>query len=304
MTGIVVVNKPEGMTSFSAVRHVRRCFSEKKAGHCGTLDPMASGVLPVMLGGATKFLDYLPDSDKEYIAGFRLGLRTDTLDITGNLLEEHPVTCSRAEVEEALASFRGDIMQVPPMYSALKKDGVRLYELARKGEEVERESRPVTIHCLELLPETPENPGEYTIRVSCSKGTYIRTLIDDIGTALGCGAVMTSLLRTAACGFSLENAVTIERLEQAGEAGTLDSLVIPLDTALSGYPAVGITPKQTVRFVNGGGLDLDRVYALRNKNSEDGTLYRVYSDTREFLGLGEVNREENCLSVKRILVRR
>lgn len=304
MTGIVVLDKPEGMTSFATVKKVRWCFGEKKAGHCGTLDPMATGVLPIMLGGATKFLDYLPDEGKCYTAGFRLGLRTNTLDITGDVLEEHTVTCSHDEVKQALEPFRGEILQVPPMYSALKKDGVRLYELARKGQEVEREARPVTIRSLELLPQTGENPDEYFLTVSCSKGTYIRTLIDDIGSALGCGAVMTSLRRTASCGFSIEEAVTLEELEQAREEDSLEKYLVPLDRALSRYPAVGITPKQSVRFSNGGALDLERVYAFRKGPPEDGSVYRVYSNNREFLGLGETDRETGSLSVKRIFVRR
>lgn len=304
MTGIIVLDKPAGMTSFAAVKKVRWCAGEKKAGHCGTLDPMATGVLPIMLGGATKFLDYLPEEEKCYTAGFRLGIRTDTLDITGDVLEEHPVTCTRAEVEQALEPFRGEILQVPPMYSALKQDGVRLYELARKGQEVERKARPVTIRSLELLPQSGKNTSEYVLSVSCSKGTYIRTLIDDLGTALGCGAVMTSLRRTATCGFSADEAVTVETLEKAREAETLSQYLVPLDRALSRYPAVGITPKQSVRFSNGGALDLERVYAFRKQLPENGTLYRVYSNTREFLGLGETDRETGTLSVKRIFVRR
>lgn len=304
MTGIIVLDKPVGMTSFAAVKKVRWCAGEKKAGHCGTLDPMATGVLPIMLGGATKFLDYLPEEEKCYTAGFRLGIRTDTLDITGDVLEEHPVTCTRAEVEQALEPFRGEILQVPPMYSALKQDGVRLYELARKGQEVERKARPVTIRSLELLPQSGKNTSEYVLSVSCSKGTYIRTLIDDLGTALGCGAVMTSLRRTATCGFSADEAVTVETLEKAREAETLSQYLVPLDRALSRYPAVGITPKQSVRFSNGGALDLERVYAFRKQLPENGTLYRVYSNTREFLGLGETDRETGTLSVKRIFVRR
>lgn len=305
MTGFIVLDKPQNMTSFSAVKKVRWCFGEKKAGHCGTLDPMATGVLPVMLGGATKFLDYLPDEGKCYTAGFRLGIRTSTLDITGDILEEKPVTCSRLDVEKALEPFRGEILQVPPMYSALKQDGVRLYELARKGQEVERKARPVTIRSLELLTDHSLNPDEYFLAVSCSKGTYIRTLIDDIGTALGCGAVMTSLRRTETCGFTLKDTVTLEQLEDSGrDPGLLESMLIPVDTALSVYPALGITAKQTVRFSNGGSLDLDRVYALKDKDPADHTLYRVYSHDREFLGLGELNREDHSLQVKRIFVRR
>ena len=301
MTGILVLDKPEGMTSFSAVKKVRWCVREKKAGHAGTLDPMATGVLPVMLGGATRFLEFFPDEGKEYIASFRLGIRTDTLDITGTVLEERPVTCGRSDVEAVLGTFRGEIFQVPPMYSALKKVGVRLYDLARQGIEVEREARPVTIRSLELLPDEGTNTNEYRIAVSCSKGTYIRTLVDDIGNALGCGAVMTALRRTATCGFTLDNAVSVEELEQAREEGGAENFLIPLDRALERFPEVTVSEKQAIRFHNGGSLSLSRIERFRREPAPAQlAIYRIYGPSRDFLGLGETDSVTGDMLVRRI----
>ena len=196
MTGIICINKGKDITSFGVVSKVRGITCEKKAGHTGTLDPMATGVLPIMLGGATRFLNYLPDSDKGYRAKFLLGKTTDTLDITGEVTGEYDVAASIDDVESALVEFRGEIEQIPPMYSAVSVDGQRLYDLARKGIEVERQARKVEIKELSLCRElSNENENIYTIDVLCSKGTYIRTLIDDLGKKLGCGAVMTELER-------------------------------------------------------------------------------------------------------------
>ncbi len=303
MTGILVLDKPEGMSSFQGVRKIRWVSGEKKAGHAGTLDPMATGVLPVLVGGATRFLDYLPEAGKGYDAVFQLGKRTDTLDITGTVIEEHEVHCGRAEIEAVLPQFRGEISQIPPMYSALKKDGVRLYDLARKGEEVEREARSVTIDRLELLPYDGAEDC-YKISVSCSKGTYIRTLIDDIGTALGCGAVMTELRRTATCGFPLSAAKTVEEWEAIKEEGTVEEYLIPVDEALTRYPSVAVSEKQAKRFMNGGALALDRIPQFRGTMPEHDTLYRVYDREQNFLGLGTTDRSENVLAVKRLLIRR
>ena len=281
MTSLLLLDKPAGLTSFSAVSRTRRLLSIKKAGHTGTLDPMATGVLPILLGGATRFAEFLPCHDKAYLAGFRLGVRTDTLDITGTIIEEKPVHVTRSDVERALARFRGKIQQVPPMVSALKKDGVRLYELARQGVEIEREAREVEIYRLELVDET-------TLYAECSAGTYIRSLIDDLGRALGCGAAMTSLRRVKANGYGVERCVTLEQLEQ-GEAS-----LIPIDEALSAYPVVTVTPAQAVRFRNGGALDTARLTLPRA-----GELYRVYGE-EVFLGLGKIKGEE--LAVARLLV--
>ncbi|MDR2686754.1 MAG: tRNA pseudouridine(55) synthase TruB [Oscillospiraceae bacterium] len=283
-SSLLLLDKPEGITSFSAVSRARRILGIKKAGHTGTLDPMATGVLPVLLGGATRFAEFLPGHDKAYLAGLRLGLRTDTLDITGGVLEERSANVTRGELEAALAGFRGKIMQTPPMYSAKSQGGKRLYELARQGIEVEREARAVEIYRLELLDGT-------SICVECSAGTYIRSLIDGLGNALGCGACMASLRRTKANGYGLERCVTLGQLERGDRSG-----LIPLDEALSAYPAVHVSPAQAVRFRNGGALDLAR---LQMQNPAEGALHRVYGED-VFMGLGKIKEDE--LAVARLLI--
>lgn len=296
MTGIICLDKQEHMTSFSAVARARRITGEKKAGHAGTLDPMATGILPVLFGGATRFMEFLPVHDKGYCARIQLGMTTDTLDTTGTVLTRSGVRVSKAQVERALAAFRGDILQVPPMYSALSKNGVRLYELARRGEEVERQARPVTIYRLELT-EFDGQTQECTLNVLCSKGTYIRSLADDLGRMLGCGAVMSGLRRTYAAGFSLEDCVTLDTLSELAQQGKLSQCMIPLERALAAYPSLSVTQAQAVRFANGGALDADR---LRFAEKRDG-LYRVYSPGRRFLGLGELPVDGDELKVRRVL---
>lgn len=293
MVGIICVNKPEGMTSFGVVAKVRGMTGEKKCGHTGTLDPMATGVLPVMLGSATKFLNYLPDSDKGYRASFLLGKTTDTLDITGTVLSETPVTVTADEVRDVLSQFTGTIQQLPPMYSAKSVDGVRLYELARKGVAVEREPCEVRVHSLSLVGEAN---GEYVIDVLCSKGTYIRSLIDDIGRVLGCGAVMTSLQRTRAMGFTLEDCVTLEELQRRKDDGTgFDGVLRSLETLYAAYPKVVVSAAQATRFANGGALDIQRIKAVPAMNEP----CTVWSPDGAFLGLGKNNGEE--LAAVRIL---
>lgn len=297
MTGIICINKPKDITSFGVVAKIRGITREKKAGHTGTLDPMATGVLPVMLGGATRFLDFLPDSDKGYKAGFILGKTTDTLDITGNVTAEYEVNVTEDNVEKVLDDFRGVISQIPPMYSAVSVDGQRLYDLARQGIEVERQSREIEIKKLEL---TGVENGEYIIDVICSKGTYIRTLIDDIGRRLGCGAVMTSLIRTLAMGFTLDDCVSLDELQKRRDNGIpFDDAVIDIEKMFEPYDNVYVSDAQAKRFSNGGALSADRI----KKNLKNG-LYRVYSNNGFFLGLGEMSVENQELSVKRLLVRR
>lgn len=296
MTGIICLDKQEHMTSFSAVARARRITGEKKAGHAGTLDPMATGILPVLFGGATRFMEFLPVHDKGYRARIQLGMTTDTLDTTGTVLTRSGVRVSKAQVEQALAAFRGDILQVPPMYSALSKNGVRLYELARRGEEVERQARPVTIYRLELT-EFDGQTQECTLSVLCSKGTYIRSLADDLGRMLGCGAVMSGLCRTYAAGFSLKDCVTLDTLSELAQQEKLSQCMIPLERVLAAYPSLSVTQAQAVRFANGGALDADR---LRFAEKRDG-LFRVYSPDERFLGLGELLPEERELKVRRVL---
>jgi len=290
MTSLLLLDKPENITSFSAVARARRILGIKKAGHTGTLDPMATGVLPILFGGATRFAEFLPSHDKAYIAGIQWGVTTDTLDITGTVLEERPVNVTREEIEAALAGFRGKISQVPPMFSAKSQGGQRLYELARRGVEVEREARAVEIYKLELIQCTMHN-AQCTIDVECSAGTYIRSLIDDLGRVLGCGACMSSLRRTKANGYDISQCVTLEQLEQGETSG-----FIPLDDALSAYPTVEVTPAQAVRFRNGGALDLSRVHL---PNPAQGTFHRVCCNDI-FLGLGRVQGQE--LAIARLLI--
>ena len=258
MDGILCIDKPEEMTSFLCVAIIRRLLGVKKVGHAGTLDPGATGVLPLLIGRATKTLDRLPVHDKSYTATLRFGAVSDTLDVWGAVTETGKPLPSLADIEAVLPQFRGDIMQVPPMTSALKKDGVRLYDLARQGIEIEREARPVTIHQLELL-DYNEKEGLLTLHCACSKGTYIRTLCDDIGRVLGCGAVMTALRRTEAAGYPLSACITLEQAKALAEEGTLADRILPIETALAAYPAITVSAPQAHRFRNGGALDLVRL---------------------------------------------
>lgn len=296
MTGIICVNKEKDITSFGVCAKMRGILKEKKVGHTGTLDPMATGVLPIMIGGATRFLDYLPESDKGYRAVFVLGKTTDTLDITGTVTAENEVNASKADVESVLAQFKGRIMQTPPMYSAVSVNGKRLYDLARQGIEVEREKREVEIKSLELA-DCNENENEYTIDVLCTKGTYVRTLIDDIGRVLGCGAVMTSLVRTYAMGFTLDDCKTLAQLQLLKDSGAgFESVLLPLEKALGAYDKVVVSPAQSNRFKNGGALDLVRVKKQLNADE----IYRVYSSDGDFLGLGKA--VETQLKVEKLFV--
>lgn len=295
MDGIIVINKPQNFTSFDVVAVMRRVAKTKKVGHTGTLDPMATGVLPLLFGNATKAQSLLPDSSKEYIAEFKLGITTDTLDIWGTIKEEKAVSISTSDIETLIPNFTGDILQLPPMYSAIQKDGKRLYELARQGIEVEREKRPVNIGTLKLLSYDEENHSGKLL-VSCSKGTYIRSLIDDIGAELGCGAVMTSLCRTSACGFTLENAITIEQAKELANADNLESVLHSVEGVFTPYRQVAITQPQAKRFCNGGQLDLSR---LKIKNLVDGEIIRVKQDDR-FIGLGKVDFANNWLSIHKL----
>ena len=279
MDGIICIDKPEGMTSFLCVAILRRLLGVKKVGHAGTLDPNATGVLPLLVGRATKTLDRLPVHDKSYTATLRFGAVSDTLDVWGEVTETGAAIPTRAAVEAALPSFRGEILQVPPMTSALKKDGVRLYELARQGIEIEREARPVTIYELELL-DYDETAGELTIHCACSKGTYIRTLCDDLGRMLGCGAVMTALRRTAAAGYTLADCITVDEAKALAENGQLSQRILPIETILAAYPAITVSAPQAQRFRNGGALDL-----VRLKATVDGPV-RVYDPDGVCIALG------------------
>ncbi|MBE6757125.1 MAG: tRNA pseudouridine(55) synthase TruB [Ruminococcaceae bacterium] len=286
MNGILCLDKPSDMTSFSCCAVVRRLLGTKKVGHGGTLDPQATGVLPILVGNATRALDFLPDHTKRYVATLRFGAVSNTLDVWGQVFETHKPLPTQAAVEAALPAFRGHIMQVPPMVSALKKDGKRLYDLARQGIEVEREARPVTVHALTLLA-FDEAEGTAVLDCTCSKGTYIRTICDDLGRVLGCGAVMTALRRTAAIGLSEEQALTLDTARALAEDGTLAARLIPIEQALSEYPAHTVSEAQAVRFRNGGALALNRL-----KGNPPVGLTRVYAPDDTFLGLGRPEADE------------
>ena len=294
MQGFICLNKPEGMTSFVAAAKCRRLTGATKSGHTGTLDPMATGVLVVALGAATRFIELIPSHEKSYRAVFRLGETTDTLDCTGTLLQTRPVKSGKADVAAALEQFRGEIDQIPPMYSALQKGGVRLYTLARQGVEVEREARRVTVSQLSLV-ESDEETHTYTIDVTCSAGTYIRSLISDLGEALGCGAVMTALCRTAAHGLTLEESFSFSALEALQESGELAAAVL-LTERLLGLPALTVSEKQAVRFSSGGELSLDRLQGLTGPGR-----YSVFSPAGVFLGVGETSGD--VLKVKKTIPR-
>lgn len=284
MNGIIILDKPSGFTSFDAVAVLRGLSHQKKIGHTGTLDPMATGVLPILLGRAAKALNFLPDTGKEYVASFRLGERRDTGDITGEVVEQSPAPVALEALEAALPRFRGEILQVPPMYSAVSVGGKRLYELARKGLEVDRPARPVTISRLELLSYDPQTK-EGSLRVGCSKGTYIRVLIEDLARAAGSCGTMTALRRTSACGFSQEDAHSLEALKALAAEGRLEEALLPVEGLFALYPAVRVSPAQATRFQNGGGLDLARLRGV-----PEGGLCRVKSPQGLFLGLGQVDR--------------
>ena len=274
--GIIVIDKPPDWTSHDVVAKLRGLLRERRVGHAGTLDPMATGVLPVFVGRATRAVEYAAEADKEYLAEIQLGVITDTQDLTGTVGETRPVDAGRDRVEAALEDFRGEIWQTPPMYSAVKVGGKKLYELARRGQEVERAARPVTIHALTLEGET--GPGRYRLRVGCSKGTYVRTLCHDLGLRLGCGGTLAALRRTRSAGFSLEEAVTLEQVQAAADRGEAQGLLLPVDSYFAQCPETRVEARDEARIRNGGavpcGLPPGR--------------YRVYGAGGEFLMLGEV----------------
>ena len=292
ITGLVILNKEEGMTSQTAVTRVRRLFGADKAGHSGTLDPMATGVLPVLLGRATVASEYLLSGDKHYIATLRLGLVSDTEDTTGTVLSRYTGPLPTPdEVAAAAASFLGESEQIPPMYSALKKDGRKLCDLARAGITVEREPRTITVHRLEVTPITE---ADYRLRVICSKGTYIRTLCADIGARLGTGGVMASLTRAEASGFLLENAHTLAELEAMGEEGRR-RVLIPTEQLFAALPAVTLPP-----FFARLGRAGAEIYLRKIGTAFPlGTRVRM-CDEGGFFALGEVREYEAGLAIKPI----
>nr|MCR5041194.1 tRNA pseudouridine(55) synthase TruB [Clostridia bacterium] len=289
--GFFILDKPGDMTSFSASRKAGRLFGVKESGHCGTLDPMATGVLPVALGRATAFIDYLPDAGKAYRAVMRLGLKTDTDDITGSVTAESGFIPDADSVTAACSEFVGRIEQVPPVYSAVKRDGVRMYELARRGETPDIPPRVVEVRSIVCTPT--ERPDEFVLECSCSKGTYLRALIRDIGEKLGSFATMTALRRTRSNGFGLDMAVSFDALEASGNRS---EFLVPLDSALSAYPAARLSQAQSVRFSNGGSIDTGRLPTPVVPG-----LVRMLSPDGVFLGLGELKPGESEILARRVL---
>lgn len=290
MNGLILLDKPQGFTSFKAVAALRRIYGVKRAGHTGTLDPMATGVLPIFLGRATRLCSLVLESDKRYTATVRLGLTTDSLDITGEVISSSDVSVTDEQLNEALKHFTCEYDQVPPMFSAIKKDGVRLYDLARQGVDVERQPRRVSIKEINLLWR---KGNDFCVDVLCSKGTYIRSLADDLGKHLGCGAVLTELRRTKTAQFEIFECATLEEIEK-----NPSKYLRSAEKAVEYLNKVNISSNQAKRFLNGAALDVNRVsFAQNPKNNE---IFRV-SCEEEFLGLGEYDSQKNELSVKFII---
>ena len=298
MNGVLLIDKPKEFTSFDVIAVVRGLTGQRKAGHTGTLDPNATGVLPVLLGSATKAQDLIPNHDKKYIADLKLGMTTDTLDIWGKELTKTESDITGEELESALDGFRGEIWQLPPMFSAVQKNGQRLYDLARKGMEVEREKRKVTVYSLTLL-EFDRKTQCGKLEVFCSKGTYVRTIIDDIGAKLGVGAVMTGLRRVEACGFSIDDCVTLDELKELKEQGEISKVLRSAESLFSDYPALYISPMQAKRFSNGGALDISRK-EMSEKDPADKQIFRVRENTSGFLGLGICSKEKNQIKIYKL----
>lgn len=293
--GIICVNKPKGFTSFDVIAKMRGILKMKRLGHAGTLDPMAEGVLPVFAGCATKACDILPNHDKVYRVGFKLGVSTDTQDISGEVLSENGIEVPAEMLLKAAEHFKGDIMQIPPMYSAVSVNGKRLYELARQGKTVERSPRPVTVYSLEI-EEYDEGPRSGVMCISCSKGTYIRTLINDIGESIGCGAIMTSLVRTAACGFTLNDCVTLEELQHtADNGGRFNDFFLPVSQVFAQLPRVKLGSTQERMYRNGIRLDINRL-EIGDISSD---RLAVYGQNGEFIGTAVIMRDEGLMRVEK-----
>ena len=306
INGVINIYKIKGFTSHDVVAKLRGMLRQKKIGHTGTLDPDATGVLPVCLGSATKLCDMLTDKEKEYIAKVQLGVTTDTQDMTGTVLRESSVEVTEEDVKNVLQSFIGAYDQIPPMYSALKVNGKKLYELAREGKEIERKARPVIIHYIEILDmQLPQ----LTIKVGCSKGTYIRTLCHDVGEKLGCGAAMASLERTKSGQFSLDRAITLAELEEklkvAGESRNevLDTLVIPVDKMFSELQELRLLPEWERLVQNGNSFEERNVRKdFQRKERDDKSQYRVYIGEDTFMGVYEYRKSEKRFSPVKMFI--
>ena len=292
--GVFLLDKPQGMSSNDIMQKVKRIFQANKAGHTGALDPLATGMLPICLGEATKFSQFLLDADKRYLVTAKLGERTDTSDAEGQIVETHEVKVKTPEILTALEQFRGDILQVPTMFSALKHNGKPLYEYARQGITVEREARPITIFELNFIEY---NAPYLTLEVHCSKGTYIRTLVDDLGEALGCGAHVTMLRRTAVADYPTEKMLdwnALQALAEAQDLALLDALLLPMDTAVAKLPALTLNESQTQ------GIGFGQRVKFDNPNRLQGQV-RLFSHENHFLGVAVID-ENNVIRPQRLVV--
>lgn len=292
MNGIILVNKPENFTSFDVCAKMRGILHIKRIGHAGTLDPMATGVLPVFVGKATKACDIMPDSSKAYRANVKFGAETDTLDRTGTVTETFEKRLTKSDIISVLPKFKGEITQIPPMYSAVKVNGKKLYELARQGKTVERPERKVTIEKLELEKFDEENQT-VVFYIECSSGTYIRTLADDIAKAAGSGAYLTDLVRTKAAGFNISQTFTLEQIQQMADENRVEDAIISVDKIFSDMPKITLSAKQTVMYKNGVKLYLKNIKDLKNGVEK----YTVYSDKNEFLGIAKTDTENEVLKI-------
>ena len=288
MLGLLLINKPQGITSFGAVAQIKRLTGEKRVGHTGTLDPMATGVLPILIGRATVLSQYLIDADKCYSAKVKLGIVTDTCDITGNVIAQRDVWADASILTDTLSRFKGKQMQVPPIYSAIKQNGVRMYELARRGQTAEIPAREIEIFSINQTSNL-NSQNEFDIDCTVSKGTYIRSLCRDIGEALGCGATLTKLCRTKTAGFALSQCVDLNDLTPEN----ISEYILPCDMAVEYMSKIHVSEKQAVRFCNGGELSLERIKA---DSFCDGMCYRVYSNEK-FLGLGIADTKKQILKI-------
>ena len=292
MNGVICIIKPQDFTSFDVIAKMRGMTGVRKMGHAGTLDPMATGVLPLLLGTATKACDILPNEEKRYTAGFRFGVETDTQDSTGTVLSTSDIPVARQALESALKAFEGEIDQLPPMYSAVRVNGQRLYDLARQGRNVEREPRRICIKQLTIL-EYDESTREGEMDIRCSKGTYVRTILHDVGEVLGAGGIMTSLVRTESSGFTLDDCITMEQAQRLADCHGFEEVLIPPERLFANCPRIRLSKPQERMFLNGVRLDLNRL----RYQKQDNLLHAVYSADGVFLGVAKTALEPMELRV-------
>lgn len=289
MLGLLLIDKPQGITSFGAVARIKHLAGEKRVGHTGTLDPMATGVLPILIGRATVLSQYLIDADKSYSATVKLGIETDSCDITGDVISQREVNVTDKALNEVLRGFLGKQMQTPPMFSAIKQNGVRMYQLARQGESVEIPAREIEVFSLDKTSNVNEN-DEFCVECRVSKGTYIRSLCRDIGVRLGCGATLSALRRTKTAGFDISRCVRLDDLTP----DNIHNYILPCDLAVDYMPRITVSERQAIRFCNGGELSLERIKFDAFKAD---SIYRVYFENK-FLGLGRADCEKSLLKIE------